>query len=164
MAVDSQQFKNVMAKWASGVTVVTTVHEGAWKGTTASSFSSVSLNPPTILVCLAQKLYTHKLFSESGVFAVNILSPAQLEVAKLFAGMYPDIEDRFAENSWQTAQTGSPILEDGYGWLDCKIAQMVPAGDHTIFVGEVQSLGTFEGDDNPLMYFNRHWGTFTALE
>ena len=162
MPVDSQTFKDVMAHWGSGVTIVTTAHEGSWKGTTASSLSSVSLNPPMISVCLAQKLYTHQLVKTNGVFAVNILAAHQLEIGKLFAGMYPEIEDRFAQNSWETAVSGSPVLQDALGWVDCKIAHAYPAGDHTIFVGNVLA-GNSTQMDTPLLYFNREWGQFAQL-
>lgn len=162
MPVDSQTFKEVMAHWGSGVTVVTTVHEASWKGTTASSLSSVSLTPPMVSVCLAQKLYTHKLVKESGIFAVNILAAHQLEIGKLFAGMYPEIEDRFAQHTWETAVTSSPVLKDALGWVDCKIAHAYPAGDHTIFVGEVMA-GNAAQMGAPLLYFNREWGQFTEF-
>lgn len=161
--IDAQTFKDVLARWGSGVTIVTTVHEGNWKGTTASSFSSVSLEPPMVLVCLAKKLYTHTLVSEAGVFAANILKTEQLEIGKLFAGMYPDIEDRFAENDWETAVTGAPVLPSALGWVDCKIAHAHDSGDHTIFVGAVQAGGV-SGDDDPLLYFNRQWGQFATMK
>ena len=135
--VDSAAFRNVLAQWPSGVTVVTTLVDGVRHGMTASSFSSVSLDPPLVSVCLDRRLYSHTLIAESGVFGVNVLAKDQAEVARVFAGMVPDVEDRFASESWTTAETGVPLLESALGWLDCKVVHEYPGGDHTIFVGEV---------------------------
>lgn len=162
MPVEPQDFKNALSHWASGVTVVTTVSDGQWKGATVSSFSSVSLNPPLVLICLNKNMYTHEVIIESGIFAANILSTNHLEAGKLFAGMYPEIEDRFSQNEWITAETGAPILADAVGWVDCTVKHAYDGGDHTIFVGEVQAGGVKAGE--PILYFNRQWGQFGALE
>lgn len=160
MAIDQQTYKQAMAQWASGVTVVTTcLPDGEIKGMTASSFTSVSLNPYLILVCVAKKLYTHEVLLKSRVFAVNILNHTQIEIAQIFAGMRPEITDRFAHVGYTTAQTGSPILPDVAGWLDCQKYQSVEAGDHTIFIGEVIAAHG-AADKSPLIYFNRQWGSF----
>jgi len=163
MAIDPQTFKQALAQWASGVTVVTTrLPDGTLKGMTASSFSSVSLEPPLVLTCVAKKLYTHQALEESGVFAVNVLGTEHLEWGKLFAGIYPDVEDRFADIAYTTAETGSPILPGVLGWVDCKLHRLHDAGDHSIFVGEVVA-GAGASAGQPLMYFNRQWGHFAAL-
>jgi flavin reductase (DIM6/NTAB) family NADH-FMN oxidoreductase RutF len=158
--VNEQMFKQVMAQWSSGVSVVTTVDGGEWTGVTVSSFNSVSLRPPLVSVCLATNLYTHDVIQNAGVFAVNILSDGQIELGKIFAGMYPDIEDRFAGLNIQTAETGSPILPDVMGWVDCRLWAVYPGGDHTIFIGEVLSGGIHAEAQEPLLYFNRRWGRF----
>jgi flavin reductase (DIM6/NTAB) family NADH-FMN oxidoreductase RutF len=167
MSIDPGAFKSALTLWPSGVTVVTTVHQGQWKGMTASSFSSVSLEPPLVLVCVARKLLTHQMLSDSGVFAVNILSGAQIDQGKLFAGMMPEIEDRFALGNWGQALTGSPTLLTALAWLDCRVAHAYDGGDHTIFVGEVLAVGTPEPAEVPpvpLVYYNRAWGRFTRSE
>ncbi|GAB1422423.1 flavin reductase family protein [Anaerolineales bacterium] len=161
MAISPSQFKETLSHWASGVTVVTTTAEGIWKGMTASSFTSLSAEPPLILVCLNRNLYTHQLLTESGVFAVNIMGTDQVELATRFAGMYPEIEDRFAGINCDTAETGSPVFLDALAWLDCKIISAYAEGDHTIFVGEVLASGF--GTGMPLTYHNRHWGQFPLL-
>ena len=104
---------------------------------TASSFSSVSLTPPLVSICLDRKLYSHGLISASGVFGISVLAKDQAEVARRFAGMVPDVEDRFAGESWSTAETGVPLLDSALGWLDCRVVHEHEGGDHTIFVGEV---------------------------
>ena len=165
MSIDEKDYKDALARWASGVTVLTTVHEDQWKGATVSSFTSASLRPPLVLVCLAQRLYTHQLVSASGVFAVSILRYDQIELGQIFAGMRPEVTDRFAYGgwAWQAAPSGSPVLNDALGWLDCHTVHTYPAGDHTIFVGEVQAIHVGEAGI-PLSYFNRQWGQFAADE
>jgi flavin reductase (DIM6/NTAB) family NADH-FMN oxidoreductase RutF len=155
--MDAVRFRETMAQWASGVTVVTTVYDGKIIGITASSFTSVSADPPTILVCVAKKLYTHQVIKQSQVFAVNILHTAQLEWGLRFAGMIPEISDRFAGIEWAKAVTGSPVLPDVMGWLDCRLLHSYDGGDHTIFVGEVAACGNQDADLEPLLYYNRQW-------
>ena len=110
MAVDTATFRDVLGQWPSGVTVVTTLADGTWHGMTASSFSSVSADPPLVSVALLKKLYTHELFQTSGVFGVNILAKDQTEIGKRFAGMNPEITDRFDGLDVTTAETGVPLL------------------------------------------------------
>lgn len=161
MSVDTQTFKQALAQWASGVTVITTCKpDGTPKGMTASAFSSVSLDPPLVLTCIGKKLYTHQLVAEAGFFAVNILGQEHIEWGKRFAGMYPEIEDRFADIAHTTAVTGAPILPNVSGWVDCKLHASYDGGDHTIFVGQVLAAAGTDSS-SPLMYFNRSWGTFT---
>jgi len=164
MSVDTQIFKDTMASWASGVTIVTTVHKAAWKGVTVSAFSSVSADPPLVLVCLNKKLYTHQLLAASGVFAVNVLSHHQFELARLFAGMYPEIQDRFEGKDCFTAKTGSPLFNGTLGWFDCTIVQQYDGGSHSIFVGAVEAADVpADKSGVPLLYQGRDWGQFTPL-
>lgn len=161
MAVDSAVFKHVLRQWASGVTVITTFSGEKLIGVTASAFNSVSADPPLVLACLNRKLYTHRVIEESGVFAVNILSVGQVEIGKLFAGMVPNVQDRFAGLEYMTAVTGCPILPDSAGWLDCELRYAYPAGDHTIFVGEVMAANAPDNVE-PLVYHNHRWGQFAV--
>ncbi|MEO8606471.1 MAG: flavin reductase family protein [Chloroflexota bacterium] len=162
MAVDSAVFKHVMRQWASGVTVITTLSGEKLIGVTASAFNSVSADPPLVLVCLNRKLYTHGVIEEAGLFAVNILSAEQGDIGKLFAGMMPSVADRFTGLAYTTAVTGCPILPDTAGWLDCELRYAYPAGDHTIFVGEVVAAAAPDNAD-PLVYHSHRWGQFTGL-
>ncbi len=163
MTVHPDDFKRAMAQFASGVTVVTTRYGGVPVGVTASSFTSLSLDPPLVLVCLAKRLFTHKAIAESGVFAVNVLGAHQVELGMRFAGMRPEIKDRFADLHTTTAVTGSPLLPDTLAWVDCTVWAMYDGGDHTIFVGEVQDLAVSDLD-RPLLYHNRLWRRTEALE
>lgn len=156
LTVQLVAFKEAMSRFASGVTVITTGYEGTVHGMTASSFCSLSLNPPLILVCVAQCARSHALIQKSGVFAVNILSADQLDWGMRFAGLIPEIEDRFADIAYQTALTGSPILPSTLSWVDCKLRHAYAGGDHTIFVGEAIAGGIGQ-DGLPLLYYNRNW-------
>ncbi len=156
MSIQAQDFKNALAHWATGVTIVTTIVDGKPVGITANSLTSVSLNPPQILICVARKLFTHSAILNSGMFAVNILERHQLAWGMRFAGMIPEAEDRFAGIAWRAVATGSPILPDVLGWLDCRLSHSYDGDDHSIFVGEVLAAGNRE-DAAPLLYFNRHW-------
>ena len=161
--VDSTTFRDVMAQWPSGVTVVTTLAgDATWHGMTASSFSSVSLDPPLVSICLSRHLYSHQLIAESGVFGVNVLAKDQTDLGRRFAGMDPEVEDRFAGESWTTAATGAPLLDSALGWFDCKVVHAYPGGDHTIFVGEVLA-GRAARRSAPLLFHSRGWGQFADV-
>ncbi len=156
MSVEASSFRETMAHWASGVTIVTAMEDGRRVGITASSLASVSLNPPRILVCVNKRLYTHGAIEAGGVFAVNILEKNQVEWGMRFAGLVPEMEDRFAGIETKRAVTGSPILPDVLGWLDCTVVHAYDGGDHTIYVGQVEACGAAE-EGPPLLYFNRRW-------
>ena len=162
MTLNIDQFKKAMSQFATGVTVVTTVYGETPIGITASSFSSLSMDPPLVLVSLAKKLFTHNVIADSGSFAINILGATQQELGMRFAGMIPGIEDRFAGLDVSTAVTGCPILNDAIAWVDCRVWDMYDGGDHTIFVGEVVDVHASERD-TPLLYHSRLWRRSTAL-
>ncbi|MEZ4674043.1 MAG: flavin reductase family protein [Caldilineaceae bacterium] len=154
--IEAQAFKDTLSHWASGVTVVTAQLDDQRVGITASSFSSVSISPPQILICVVKKLYTHQIIEQSGCFAVHILQKEQLEWGMRFAGMIPELDDRFSGLRVETAVTGAPILVDSLAWLDCKVSAAYDGSDHTIFVGEV--MATASGDlGEPLLYYHRNW-------
>lgn len=159
--VDPSTFRNVLSQWPSGVTVVTTLVDGVRHGMTASSFSSVSAEPPLVSVCLSRHLYSHELIAGSGVFGVNVLAKDQAEIARRFAGMV-DVPDRFAGETWATAHTGVPLLDSALGWLDCRVVHEYPGGDHTIFVGEVLA-GHAAPRTAPLLFHSRSWGQFADV-
>lgn len=162
MAVDPTTFKAVMGQWPSGVTVITTVDAQGPGGMTASSFSSVSLNPPLVSVCVARHLAMHTRIDEAGVFAVNILSKNSVEDGRRFAGMLPGVTNKFEGVEYATAATGSPLLANTLGWVDCKVWARHDGGDHTIFVGEVLDAG-IDKTAAPLLYHSRSWGQFADL-
>jgi flavin reductase (DIM6/NTAB) family NADH-FMN oxidoreductase RutF len=163
MGIDAQIFKSALAQWSTGITVISTLDDENWIGLTASSFTSVSLNPPLVLVCIGKNLYTHQVLEQSQVFSVSILQDTQLEIAKIFAGM-TDTEDRFAGLDCHTAQTGCPILPDVLAWVDCEVRHIYEAGDHSIFVGEVVQADIPNPNGEALAYHNRSWGKYIKLD
>jgi flavin reductase (DIM6/NTAB) family NADH-FMN oxidoreductase RutF len=105
---------------------------------------------------VVKKLYSHQIIMEAGAFGVHILQTGQLEWGMRFAGMIPEIEDRFEGLTVATVETGAPILMDAMAWLDCKVSNAFDSGDHTIFVGDV--MATKSGAvGEPLLYYHRQW-------
>lgn len=156
MSIEPQAFKAAMARWASGVTIVTTCQSAAPLGMTASSFTSVGLQPPQVLVCVNCEAHTHTAIAASGYFAVNLLAVEQVEWGMRFAGQRPEVTSRFEGIGYTTARTGAPILPGVLAWLDCRVRHAFNGGDHTIFVGDVEACGA-HGDGAPLLYYNRNW-------
>lgn len=152
-------FKEAMARYAAGVTVVTTRHEGAPIGITATAFGSVSVEPPLVSVCLGKGLFTNKAVRREGAFGVTVLGADQKEVGLRFAGMLPGVSDRFAGVACYTAVTGCPLLVGGLTAVDCRLWAVYDGGDHDIFVGEVVAVSLLagEGGDVPLLYYGRRW-------
>jgi flavin reductase (DIM6/NTAB) family NADH-FMN oxidoreductase RutF len=158
MALDPENLRAAMRAWTAGVTVATTVHEGHKHGMTVNSFTSISLDPAMITISLQQNTRTHELVSKSRVFGLTILSAEQSKVSDLFAGRFPDIEDRFADLQTETLVTGAPLIVGGLAWLDCRVIQTFDAGMNTLFIAEVLSARSF-GEDRPLIYHSRkYWG------
>lgn len=152
MSVDASQFKNALKLWASGVTVVTAQSENqGLKGMTATSFSSVSAEPPQILVCLNRATDTGAVVMERKRFAVNILSSEQQDVSNRFAGGGSQ-EERFASTGWEAGDNGAPLLTEALASLECDVVQMVEAGTHWIVIGEVQRVVCRSGE--PVLYYN----------
>lgn len=154
MWVDAEQLRSALRLWASGVCVVTSHEHGQPHGMTVSSFASVSLTPPLVLVCLENTSRTHRLVQESGVFAVSILHESQAELADRFAGRVPDDSDRFAGIPFAKAKTGCAIVAGCLAYLDCRLAAAFPGGTHTVFLGEVIDA-VHRQDGAPLVYFQR---------
>ena len=152
MSVSEQDFKNALKLWASGVTVVTSKSESfGLKGMTATSFSSVSLDPPQILVCINKTADTGDAVLEGKTFAVNILKADQQEISNQFAGGASQ-EERFANVVWHEGETGSPVIDDALASLECTVVDQVQAGTHWVIIGEVQAVSCRDGE--PLMYYN----------
>ena len=152
MTVSIEDFKKALQLWASGVTVVTTYSEryGA-QGMTATAFSSVSVDPPQILVCINDAADTGTGIQENGFFAVNILTAEQQDVSNQFAGGTSQ-QQRFDNVSWKAGITGAPILNDSLMSLDCKVIEKVRAGSHWIIIAEVQDSICRTGE--PLLYYS----------
>jgi flavin reductase (DIM6/NTAB) family NADH-FMN oxidoreductase RutF len=158
MPVSDEELRESMRRWATGVTVVTVAHENVLHGMTVSSFTSVSLKPPLVLVSLERSTRTRQLVLDSSFFGVNILHASQEEVSNRFAGRIPDMEDRFADLKYHTLESGAPMLEDALACFDCRVSAVIEMATHTIVVGNVIAVfasGLELQDNEPLIYYNQ---------
>lgn len=159
MTVEVNDFKRALQHWASGVTVVTTKSKKtAPRGMTVTAFSSVSLDPPQILVCLNELADTGDGIRESGCFAVNLLRSDQQAISNHFAGGSSQ-EERFAHVTWHEGASGAPVLDASLVSIECRVVDQVRAGTHWIIIGEVQEVTCREGD--PLLYFKSAYRELT---
>lgn len=157
MTVEPTGFRDVMSCFASGVTVVTTMWQGAPYGLTVSAFSSVSLSPPRVLICLGNDTDSKPLIDRSGSFAVHILGRDHVELGPRFAKLIAGVEDPFVGLSFREEVTGSPILDTCIAWLDCRVDSTFAIGDHTIYIGDVQATGRPNAESEPVLYYRRAW-------
>jgi len=156
-----KEFRSTVGAFATGVTVVTTRGEEHAYGMTANAFSSVSLDPPLILVCVINPSEGADHISRNGVFAVNILSVEQEPLSRYFASRdRPRGLDAFRDVPHRVAASGSPILEGAAAFMDCRLHATHEAGDHLIFIGEVLELDVQDGG-TPLVF---HGGGYRLLE
>jgi len=142
MAIEKEFFRQVMGRFATGVTVVTTRSQGEVGGLTVNAFCSVSLNPPLVLVCIDNNSNTLPLFRESKLFAVNMLTDKQENLSRGFATNNKERYESFYNASYHVAATGAPIIDDVLAFVDTRIVAEYPSGDHTIFLGQVEAMGT----------------------
>jgi len=144
----AQALRRAFANFVTGVTVVTTVDaEGRPRGLTANSFTSVSLDPPLVLVCIGEHSSNFDAFRACAGFTVNILAEEQRPVADLFASRQPDKFDRVA---WRAGAVGTPRVDDSLAVFDCRMHDRVVAGDHMILIGEIEACDVRAG--RPLVY------------
>lgn len=157
--IDSRQLRNVMGRFATGVTVLTARVGSQTRGMTANAVCSLSLHPPLILVCIDHSASMHPMFEVAEAFGVNILSVEQRAMSEFFAahGEKPDPMGGFP---YRLGPIGTPLLEGTLGWAECRIAQRYAGGDHTIVVGRVEDLGHEDGAVDPLLFFA---GKYRAL-
>lgn len=156
MALDSKEQRRILGKFATGVTVASTkIGDETW-GMTANAVTSLSLDPPLVILCVQKDAHSHSKFKEGGCFALNILSAQQQEISDRFAFKGPK---DFSGLETTTADTGAPILKDALGWVDCKLKEILPGGDHDIFIGEIVD-GDAANEGQPLLYYG---GKYAAL-
>jgi flavin reductase (DIM6/NTAB) family NADH-FMN oxidoreductase RutF len=147
MALDDAAFRQTMGSFVSGVTVVTTVHEDVRYGMTVSSFTSLSLHPQLLLVCLTSTLPTYLAIVQSQHFGVSILAADQAAISQQFASRHVD---KFAGVAWHAGSTGVPLISDACATIECRVSAIHPGGDHAIVVGEIITAQT--SDRAPLVY------------
>jgi flavin reductase (DIM6/NTAB) family NADH-FMN oxidoreductase RutF len=141
--LDPRALRRAFGSFATGVTITTTLApDGQPVGFTANSFASVSLDPPLLMVCLAETASSWPAFRDAGFFAVNVLSEAQREVSTRFATRGAD---KFGAVRWRAGVGGAPLIDDTVAWFDCRTERILPAGDHAILLGRVLDFGCSDG-------------------
>lgn len=153
MSIEPSQFRAVMSRWGSGVTVVTVKSGDTVHGMTASAFSSVSLEPPLCLVCVGKKQVTHGLMKSAGRFVINILAEEQATLSDYFAKPRPEGKAQFESMPHTETKHGEPILSGSLAHIECKLHSVTEAGDHDVFIGQIEHIEVNERMELPLIYF-----------
>jgi flavin reductase len=157
----TREFRDAVGTFATGINVITTRGDDHLYGMTASAFSSVSLDPPLILICIGETAEGAEIISRNKVFAVNVLSAEQEPLSNFFASKSrPRGRDAFRGVDHHEGITGSPLLDGAAAHLDCRLAETHGAGDHLIFIGEVAAL-SIEPEAAPLLF---HEGKYAFLQ
>jgi len=157
LAIDGEEFRRCLGRWASGVSVVTTKAGDVIHGMTVSDFSGTSLEPPLVSVCANRTSTTTRLISEGRCFAVNVLAEDQQSLSNHFASSKTEA-DRFAGVEYTVGKTGAPLLDGALVKMDCTLVATHEAGDHLIFVGQIEESSCSDG--RPLVYWS---GAYQSL-
>jgi flavin reductase (DIM6/NTAB) family NADH-FMN oxidoreductase RutF len=152
MTIDAARYRQIIGHFASGVTVITTAHDGWLHGMTANAVASVSLNPLLMLVCVDKTAHAHGQIMDAGRFGVNILSDGQEEVSRLFAATAGPEQGRLRGAVYHLGPHGTPVIEGCLAYLECQVIERCAGGDHTIFVGQVLA-GEVLQESLPLVFF-----------
>lgn len=154
---DPREYRNVIGRFATGVTVVTWDDGEHRRGMTANAVASLSLDPLLLLVCVDRKVSAHSQLESAQAFAVNILAVDQIPVSMAFA--QHGLED-MADVPYHLGTTGSPLIEGALAWLECAITERLPGGDHTIMVGRLVDFALARPEAEPLLYYG---GDYVSL-
>jgi flavin reductase (DIM6/NTAB) family NADH-FMN oxidoreductase RutF len=162
LPLDPQHYKNGMRRLAGAVCILTLNRNGNWAGLTATAVSSISAEPPRLMVCINRNVYAHEFVEPGGPLCVNVLDTGQLEEAKRFAGMVSGVkgEDRFAAGPWHQSGDDAPELDTSLVRFQCRIAEVILASTHSIVICDVVGVSAAEQEASPLVYFN---GRFMAV-
>ena len=145
--------RDLLAHFATGVTVVAARHGPLLAGMTANAIASISIDPPVVMASIARKAETHTAVVGSHAFAVSVLAADQQELAECFAQPTTAAKlTRFCDAGWHEAETGSPILEGALAYFDCRLTDSHDGGDHVMFLGEIVAAG-FREDAEPLLWY-----------
>ncbi len=158
MPLNPAEFRKAMGAFATGVTVITVDVDGEVHGMTANAFTSVSLDPVLVLVCVAQRARTHAHLQARQRFGINVLGEDQRAISDFYAN--PDRHDRDAGEAgarFDRTAHGTPMLRGSLAYLECRLRSAEEAGDHTIFIAEVEDAVVRDGD--PLLYFRGKYRT-----
>jgi flavin reductase (DIM6/NTAB) family NADH-FMN oxidoreductase RutF len=158
--MDDGAFRAALGRFASGVTVVSTVADGIDHAMTASAFTSVSLRPPQVLLCVSRSTRFHEAVNVSGRWAVSILSDRGRESSAWFAHSGRPLLGQFDHVPHHRSPSGLALVDAGLAWMECRTVAIHDGGDHRILVGEVEWAAVAESEvDDPLLYYRAHYGT-----
>jgi flavin reductase (DIM6/NTAB) family NADH-FMN oxidoreductase RutF len=154
MAFDPLIQRRIMGRFATGVTVLGTRDaSGQYGGMTANAVASLSLDPPLVLVAVDRRAQTHLALTQARCFVMNVLTADQEHLSRRFAA--PGPKD-FSDIPLTTAVTGAPVFTEALAWVDCRVTDILPGGDHDIFVGEIVAGDAREGQ--PLLFYSGKYG------
>jgi flavin reductase (DIM6/NTAB) family NADH-FMN oxidoreductase RutF len=156
--IEPDVFRAVMGHFVTGVSVVTALDGDRPFGITVNALSSVSLQPPLVMVALDRRRFLTPIVRVDGRYAVNILGEDQQALSDCFAGapVTPG-RDAFCGAAWHPGRTGLPLLDGAIATLECTVVETFSAGDHDLFIGRVDALGSPGGDAMPLLYYRRRY-------
>lgn len=155
MTITGEELKQVMRNWTSGVAIVSSAYQGMYHGMTVNSFTSVSIEPPLIVLTLANNTRTCDLVKKSHEFGVTILSSLQKKISDRFAGKVGENDDRFAGLETFTIKSPALLISGGLAWVDCAVINEIDLGISTLFIAKVVASKTSQGD--PLLYHDRDY-------
>ena len=158
---DAAHFKLGMRSLAGAVSIITSSHDGRLYGMTATAVCSACADPPTVLVCVNHSTTTHEAIEQAGVFCVNVLRHEDRELSSLFSGLQKG-EGRFRAERWTRLATGSPALLNSLVSFDCRVANRLVHGTHTIFLGEVEQLQIGK-KGKPLLYSDGQYAKLASI-
>ena len=159
--LDVLEYRRVVGRFATGVTVITTVLDGEHHAMTCNSFTSVSLEPVLVLFCAEKVARFHDIVLATGEFAVSVLAQGQEQVSRRFAVRGRPLEDQFDELPHTFAPlTGAAVIDCALASLECRTASTTDAGDHTVVIGEVLGLGVPDPEGDPLLYYEGRYRAF----
>ena len=155
-SIDSRQFRDVMGRFATGVTTITVAMGHQRRGMTANAVASLSLHPPLLLVCVDRSSSMHRLLEVANGFGVSVLASDRRTASDFFAGRsgVRDATDPMGGHPYHHGPLGSPILDGSLAWVECRVSERYAGGDHTIIVGRVESMDVTRADAEPLLFYS----------
>jgi flavin reductase (DIM6/NTAB) family NADH-FMN oxidoreductase RutF len=159
---ERRRLRDLLGRFATGVTVVAARHGPLLAGMTANAIASISVDPPVLMASISRKAETHRAIVGSHAFAVSVLTAEQRDLADCFARPTTASKlTRFCDAAWHEAETGSPILEGALAYFDCRLTEHHDGGDHVIFLGEIVAAG-FREDAEPLLWYASEYRRLAA--
>lgn len=161
MQFDAVLQRKIMGHFATGVTVVTTRVGDEMFGMTANAVTSLSLNPPQVLVCVDKRAAMLEHLRASKCYAMNLLAESQQDISTRFAMKGPK---EFSDLDWFAAETGSPVFRASLAYVDCRVVDIAPGGDHDIFIGEIVAGDLLNPTEKPLLYYSGAYRAISTVE